>query len=350
MSHIDQNHDFQSEFVALVNLSARIGVDRLTTQGAGGNTSLKVGDVMWIKASGTWLSEAASRDIMVPVQFRKLLEAVEQDTPAAEQAHVFVDQALSSTGLRPSIETSVHALLPQKVVLHVHCVDTISIAVQTNAVAVLGKLLDGLNWRFVPYARPGLPLAHQIARQLDGRPDVLVLGNHGLVVAGETVAEADALLHTVQSRLRRTTRFATPMPDIDFLPPEGYVLPTLAQAHWLAFDDIALGIATTGVLYPDHVVFLGAHCTLVPPGAPEAALNARTAPQWKILAGRGVVLRQDLAVGAHEMARCFAEVLARVPAGAELRYLGDDECAELLGWDAEKYRQRLNAAEAQPQK
>jgi len=39
-------------------LSARLGQDPLQVQGPGGNTSVKSGDVMWIKASGTELADA----------------------------------------------------------------------------------------------------------------------------------------------------------------------------------------------------------------------------------------------------------------------------------------------------
>jgi rhamnose utilization protein RhaD (predicted bifunctional aldolase and dehydrogenase) len=44
------------------------------------------------------------------------------------------------------------------------------------------------------------------------------------------------------------------------------------------------------------------------------------------------------------MARCLSDVTARLPETARLRYFTDPENAELLGWDAEKYRQALNAS------
>jgi rhamnose utilization protein RhaD (predicted bifunctional aldolase and dehydrogenase) len=47
--------------------------------------------------------------------------------------------------------------------------------------------------------------------------------------------------------------------------------------------------------------------------------------------------------GADAMARCLADVLARVPKNAPLRYLSGAENDELTNWDAEKYRQKLNA-------
>ena len=48
-------------------LSARLGSDPLQVQGPGGNTSIKDGEVMWIKASGTELANAETQDIFVAV-------------------------------------------------------------------------------------------------------------------------------------------------------------------------------------------------------------------------------------------------------------------------------------------
>ena len=48
---------------AFRSLSARLGQDPLQVQGPGGNTSIKGGDVMWIKASGTELAQATAQDL-----------------------------------------------------------------------------------------------------------------------------------------------------------------------------------------------------------------------------------------------------------------------------------------------
>jgi rhamnose utilization protein RhaD (predicted bifunctional aldolase and dehydrogenase) len=96
--------------------------------------------------------------------------------------------------------------MPQRVVLHVHCVDTISLAVQTDCEAEVARRLEGLEWAYVPYRRPGLPLAQGIAERLRPGVDVLILANHGLVVAAETVAEAEILLRRVTLLLARPAR------------------------------------------------------------------------------------------------------------------------------------------------
>ena len=42
------------------------GANPLLVQGAGGNVSWKEEDTLWVKASGTWLSDASAEDIFLP--------------------------------------------------------------------------------------------------------------------------------------------------------------------------------------------------------------------------------------------------------------------------------------------
>ncbi|RWN01116.1 MAG: class II aldolase [Mesorhizobium sp.] len=342
------NADAQ-ELAALRSLSANIGRDPHLTQAAGGNTSLKAGDTLWIKASGTWLKDALAEDIMVPVAIAPLLRAVEQRDPAADQPQGFAVEALNARKLRPSIETTVHALMPQRVVLHVHCVDTISLAVQADCEAQVAKRLDGLEWAYVPYRRPGLPLAQGIAERLRPGVDVLILANHGLVVAAETVAGAEALLRRVTRLLARPPREVAE-PDIAALTAligrSGYRLLADVEAHAVAIDPESCRMASGGSLYPDHVIFLGQGSVVARPGedVKHVTLRCGTAPVAILFPGLGVLMRGDASAGADAMQRCLADVTARVDVAAKLNYLTAAENDELINWDAEQYRQKLNAA------
>ena len=340
-----------AEFEALRQLSARIGADPLLVQGAGGNTSVKENGVLWIKASGRWLSEAARGDMFVPVGFGPLLEAVRLDHPDAERAEKFIAPGHDAKGLRPSIETAVHALLPQKIVVHVHCVSTIAHAVRTDAESVLTPLLRSIEHAFIPYKRPGLPLAKAIAISLKPQTAALVLGSHGLVVAAETVADASLLLEKVCSRLRLAPR-SSPSPDLPALAHlaagSPYRLPADPRAHRAALDPASCAIAAGGSLYPDHVVFLGAGSMIAEAGETAASIEAAAKqegarpPVSILFPGAGVLMRADADKGAEAMAGCLADVTSRIVPGAPIRYLSFDENAELLNWDAEKYRQELN--------
>ena len=169
----------------LKDLSTALGRDTSLVQGPGGNTSVKDGSGrMWIKPSGTWLCHAEEKPIFVPLRHAAVMQAIE-----AGQEVLPPEATLPGgpEGLRPSVETSLHALLPHRVVAHSHAVNAIATAVQANADALLAERLTGLNWAFVPYCRPGLPLTQSVAEVVrEQRPDVLLLGNHGLVVGADS--------------------------------------------------------------------------------------------------------------------------------------------------------------------
>lgn len=335
---------------ALAALSARVGADALLTQGAGGNTSLKAGGVMWIKASGTLLADALTREIFVPCDLAALRAAMAANDPAADRPVAF---SLEEGGLRPSIETALHAVFPQAVVVHVHCVNTIAVAIRADAEAVLARRLAGEHWAFIPYVKPGANLARAVQSALGPKTDVIVLGNHGLIVAAETVAAAEVLLGRIVAALA-PGQVAQGGPDRAALAAragEGFVpLDEDHPLHQVAMAGARMGMALGGSLYPDHVLFCGiGTCDLRPgetPGAAVARHMARgfPAPPLLLVAGAGALIRAEASAGTRALARCLGDVLARVPEAAALTYLSVAQNAELLDWDAEKYRLALDAA------
>jgi rhamnose utilization protein RhaD (predicted bifunctional aldolase and dehydrogenase) len=342
---------FESEFTALRELSAHIGSNPLLIQGAGGNTSIKHDGLLWIKASGKWLANAHNEDMFVPVRLDPVLYAVASGSADAEKAELFTNQSRNPSGLRPSIETTVHALMPQKVVVHVHCVETIALAVRVDAEMSAARRLEGFSHAFIPYARPGLPLAMAIAERLRPGTNVLVLANHGLVVAAETVADAAALLEAVCSS--RAVECRTPPPadteELEMLRAGStYRLPCDPSAHGVATDSISLHIASGGSLYPDHVVFLGQGSFIAKPGDTAASIESVAgaaglpSPVSILFPNIGVLMRGDASPGADAMAGCLADVTVRLDDNAQIRYLTEAEHGELLNWDAEKYRQQLD--------
>jgi rhamnose utilization protein RhaD (predicted bifunctional aldolase and dehydrogenase) len=323
-----------AELSALKKLSARVGADPLLVQAAGGNTSLKQDGVMWIKASGTWLRDAETKDIFVPVDHARLLAALKIGDPACETCTDFVRTDLNATGLRPSIETTVHALMPQSVVVHVHCVNTIAWAIRADVETLLTEKLTAFKWAFIPYARPGLFLADAITQRLRGGVDVLVLGNHGLVVAADTVAEAHSLLSRVVSALQLPVRKLI-VPHHDELSEiclgTDYFPATWVETHALATDGLALGLANGFVFYPDHVVFLGIGvATKINSGAPLVAI-----------ADVGVVIHKHANPAVEPMGRCLADVMRRVNSSDHILAISQKDVGSLTNWNAEKYRQDL---------
>lgn len=323
-------------FAELRSISASLGADPLLVQGAGGNTSIKIDGTMWIKASGNWLSDAARKDIFVPLDIPSLTAALLRDDPECESCTAFVRQDLNTSGLRPSIETSVHGLMRQRVVLHVHCVNTIAWMILENAKQAVAGKMQGLDWAFVPYARPGLHLSRAIREVIRPETSVLLLQNHGLVVAGDTVAEATQRLREVIDRLRREP---APVPsgaseELRSHVPAGYHVADDARAHGIAFIDWAIAAAGSNVYYPDHAVFLGTHLPRKADGASPAIL----------IPGKGVLVKDGAKPVVEAMLGCLMEVFRRLSPGDPLKPLTREEIGALLNWDAEKYRQSLKQA------
>lgn len=344
----------EPEYEAFLTLSRDIGQDMLKTQGAGGNTSFKRDGVMWVKASGTWLSEAGARDIMVPVEVEPLVAALRAGDVRAEKATDFVVSDLNTSGLRPSIETSFHAALPQAVVAHYHCVNAIALSVLENRDAVIaGRMakLPDLRWTTIPYRRPGTPLAREIDQAADNRPDVLILYNHGIIVTGETV-------EIVRKRIARVTE-ALSADERETTPADTAALETLAagsdfhvaedaHSHKTALSEASVAIATRGSLYPDHVIFLGTEIGVLSDGGSvndymsERGQRGLSVPKLLLAPGKGVLLANELTAGGRVMARCLAEVVSRIPAHASVVFLDADQEYELTHWEAEQYRQALD--------
>jgi rhamnose utilization protein RhaD (predicted bifunctional aldolase and dehydrogenase) len=219
-------------------------------------------------------------------------------------------------------------------VLHVHCVNTIAWAIRSDAEARLTEKLAGFNWAFIPYARPGLPLAGAIASRMRPGVDVLILGNHGLAVAAESVEAAEALLTRVVTTLTRPERPAA-SPDRAALAAlcadKPYKLAAMDETHALATDALALKRGEHAVFYPDHVVFLGV----------GVATTFANDPPLIAIPGLGVLIRDDAKPAIEPMGRCLADVMRRVEEQDPLTALTAEDIDRLVNWDAEKYRQTL---------
>ncbi|MEM1431257.1 MAG: class II aldolase/adducin family protein [Pseudomonadota bacterium] len=308
-------------------LSARLGQDPLQVQGPGGNTSIKDGEVMWIKASGTELANAERDDIFVPVDRQAAIAEARGAAGDGSCKGTVLDPGIR---LRPSIETTFHAALDFPVVVHTHSVAAIVHGICPQGRAAAEAALSGLAYALVPYCKPGLPLTGQILARARAETCVFLLENHGLICCGASVAEVGALVAEVERRL------ALPPADIGRVspsedPPEGF---EWAAAGWLATDARALSLATVGTYYPDHVVFLGPRLpTQNHAGRPPAVLHP----------GTGTAIRADATTSQRAMLKCLSDVLARLPDGWEPEPIGEAAEAELLDWDAEKYRQALAA-------
>jgi rhamnulose-1-phosphate aldolase/alcohol dehydrogenase len=193
----------------LVYLSNLIGREPRLVQPGGGNTSLKVelrdpaGEpvrALLVKGSGTDLRTVGRGG------FTRLslagLGALRDATSMtdAEMMRFMADCMLGREGPAPSVETPLHSLLPHRVIAHTHDVATMSLTNLEDGIAerLVGEVFGG-DIVYVPYVRPGFPLARAVSQLADRIPAGargLALAHHGLVVWADDARECHArLLH-----------------------------------------------------------------------------------------------------------------------------------------------------------
>jgi rhamnose utilization protein RhaD (predicted bifunctional aldolase and dehydrogenase) len=330
------------ELAPLLALSARIGSDPLFTQGSTGNSSIKLRGCLWIKASGKWMADAMDEDILVPLDLSEVQRCVQQNIDPTER--------YSSA----SIETAMHAVFPHRVVLHVHCVNTIAWAVRQDAPSQLEHQLRGLRWKWIPYVSSGLALANAIQKALPvfARPDVLILGNHGLVVGGEDCETVEQLLSEVQRRLSIRPRQAHP-PDYaalaDLADRLSWEVPADDDVHALGTDAISQTVLSGGFLYPCQAIFSNSGTPVLFRSVPYAdrgdrVENGYCRRPFIVLEGRGVILNRTTSPAERAMISGLAQVVQRISASTPIRYLTEAEAPNLSGVVAGRYRELSNAS------
>jgi rhamnose utilization protein RhaD (predicted bifunctional aldolase and dehydrogenase) len=328
----------QAELMRLRELSARIGSDPLFTQASTGNSSIKLGGVLWIKASGKWMADAIHEDILIPLDLAEVKERVKQKVDPAERYN------------GASIETAMHTVLPHRVVLHVHCVNTIAWAVRQDAPVQLEHRLGGLRWQWISYVPSGLPLAREIEKVLSASADtdVLILGNHGLVLGADTCDAVENLLSHVQQRLAICPRQADPTDYAalaEIADGSSWDLPDDDEVHTLGTDAISRAVLSGGLLYPCQSIFsssstLGLFHSVSYSDAKECLEDRYGARPFLIIEGCGVIVRRTMTPAQRAIMSGLARVIQRVSSSASLRYLTDNEVANSSNLIASRYRER----------
>ena len=323
----------EGEFMCLRNLSARVGSDPLLAQASNGNTSIKLDGILWIKASGSWLAHAMQEETFVPLELAGLKESILNDS------EISLRFALNDE-LRPSIETAMHAVLRHRVVIHVHSINAIAWAIRLDGPEQLNERLAGLRWQWIPYAASGIPLAREIEMAVATAPetDVLMLGNHGLVVCGRDCHTAEKLLREVERRLAITPR-RFPKPDITVLAMIArfarWQFPDLDMLHALGTDTVSRKILKGGILYPCQAIFLGRTMPLLPPAIvlskiAELSNGKHRTPPFVAVERSGVMVNEKMTSAEWATLMGLAHVTLRTEKSARLHYLKESEVIGVL--------------------
>jgi len=200
----------------LITVSRKYGSQKEYVIAGGGNTSYKDEKHLWIKASGINLGTINENGFCV-LDRQKLNDIPKQtfsDDSATREEQV--KNALMNSlvnpesGLRPSVETSLHNLFSYSFVVHTHMTLVNGLMCSQQA-AEKSLEIFGEKVLYVPYSDPGFVLFKLISEQIakyntkfGHDPKVVLIQNHGIFVAADTVEEIDTLYADVESKLINT--------------------------------------------------------------------------------------------------------------------------------------------------
>ncbi len=210
----------------MLEISTAVGVDERMVQGGGGNTSVKTdgGGLMYVKASGTSLGEmeeGRGYRLVDAAECRAIVEdeQIKGLPPAEREAEVLrrlVAACRDELPGRPSVETSLHAMLGRCVV-HTHPSIVNGLLCAEDGREVIAELFADLDppYLYVGYAGAGYTLAKRLQAELSDyeaehgrRPELIFLENHGLFVTTEEAERALELTRQVFEAIEARAREA----------------------------------------------------------------------------------------------------------------------------------------------
>lgn len=270
-----------TDLTDLVELSHLYGQNPDFVLAGGGNTSVKDHDVMYVKASGQQLADIQA-DGFVALDLSKLFAITEKEYSMDEQgieAAVLTDMLaarMPGQNGRPSVESLLHALFPQKFVVHLHpsILNGLTCGLDGEGAAFCYLGEDGV---WLDATKPGYTLAMAARRKLAHvckrrgvYPSILILQNHGVFFATETKSEMTALIEHTCEQIRfgisHIPHLADDHPSPEVVPElEAMILSSFGTGRSICFFTNATlrsqsdswQTVESCSLTPDHIVYLG---------------------------------------------------------------------------------------------
>jgi rhamnose utilization protein RhaD (predicted bifunctional aldolase and dehydrogenase) len=402
-----------SPLAELIHISRAVGADPDLVQGGGGNTSVKSRDGrrIFVKASGTSLGSMSARRGWAEMELaalRRILAARGLAALPAPEREKEVLRLLDRTvvrpaGARPSVESSLHALL-DRVVIHTHPVG-LNALLSSRSSRKLAPALLGSRFGvplYIPYVDPGYVLARRVEEEIQryrcshGRlPAVLFLENHGLFVTAGEVEECLAISRAATEAGRRFAggRQVNPFQFRPLAPgPRDGAGPCLAPAVrealleggveiCLVAPDLsprgrelvrlpwALAASRRGAFTPDQIVYCRTRPLALPAppagaGAPSPGWLRRAAslvlayrrragldPRVVIVAGRGVFYAAPDVPQLRIVSEVYRSAMTTLLEGRRAggaRFLTPRQARFIEEWEVEAFRARLAAGAGRP--
>ncbi len=360
-------------------MSNRYGADSRYVLAGGGNTSYKEGDFLYIKGSGTSLATikpeefVVMRRALVTEILSKTYPTGDKEREAAALADMLAARVQGETR-RPSVETPLHNLFPFSYVLHVHPALVNGLTCSKRAAELTAELFPEAV--YVPLTKPGYVLSVACNKALEeyrskyGREaQMLILQNHGIFVAADTVAEIDEKMAAVMAKLSAAAPIEPCLTDVDTdLAAAAKIAPAIRMTYLhgepasvkLLHSGAVMAVAASKEAFaavaqpftPDHIVYCKAHPLYVEAPCPDAVAEAMQAYEDEHGYMPKVIVVEKLGafcVGKNRKDACTvaelftdtAKIATYAPQFGGVNALTPEFVDFIVNWETESYRASL---------
>lgn len=197
----------------LVEFSNKYGSDSSLVLAGGGNTSAKENGMVYVKGSGTRLATITAEQFVrmdlsaLNAIFKNTYPEDDDEREALVLKDLMLARMPGEGTKRPSVETMLHGIFEQTFVLHLHPTLVNGLTCSKGGRELAEKLL-GTDIIWIDACKPGYILSAicfekmQEYKLAKGKPaDIVLLQNHGIFIAGNTVCELGSKLENVMNKL-----------------------------------------------------------------------------------------------------------------------------------------------------
>lgn len=334
----------------LIDISFYAGARVDYTQGGGGNTSVKDGGVMYIKASGFKLKDINENTAYVPMDLNKIkafYESVDltdgRDYEALNK-QVTAEATLKQEGLaslRPSVEVGFHSVL-KKYVIHTHSIYANLITCCATGEELAAKIFkdSDFGYVFLPYVDPGFMLSVKMGEAIKGYgektgkyAEVIFMKNHGLVVNGDDKQRVIALNEEVNNAIEKYFGLKDEYRTVT-LKEKGenvFVSETKTVNEFVKTHTVDKAMLDKNSLYPDQLVYLNNLMAF----SPEKIQIKNGTVEYHTSLKEAQTLEETLFA--------YVFVLKVIEEnGLKLSLMNEKDIDFINNWEAEKYRRSLS--------
>lgn len=308
-------------------------------QAGGGNTSVKINNNMFIKASGFNLADITKNTGYVCINNKELLNDISNNTVKKITEYNMYGK------LRGSIETFMHSIL-KKYTVHLHPIQVNKILVMINSEKIINTIFP--ESLFIEYITPGIKVHNEIKKKYNNE-EIIFLDNHGVIITSDVfdnikkqldyiINKCEEYLSIDYSKYKLTNKISKYVFDHCKIDVISYLCQDIIITKYIQNN---IKLFTEKITFPDALIYCGIKPLI---GNIEDIKtyfnNYNELPKIVIINNLLFIISNSLKK-CKEIEDVLKANLLILDTTEKKQYLSQDEICFLNNWDAEKYRQLL---------